>query len=37
MNIKKLEYLNGLFLRVRTTSQENIILDMIEDLKEFGK
>ena len=34
---EKLEYLNGQFLKAKTVEQETIILDMIEQLKQWGK
>jgi hypothetical protein len=33
----KLEYLNGCFLKAKTTEQEEMILQMIEQLKFFGR
>jgi len=33
---EKLEYLNGLFLKAKTTEDEEMILEMIEQLKLYG-
>ena len=32
----KLEYLNGLFLKANNQNDENMILSMIEQLKQWG-
>ena len=34
---EKLEYLNGLFLKAKTNKDETMILEMIEQLKFYGK
>jgi hypothetical protein len=35
--IETLEYLNGLYLKAKTSSDEEIILSLIESLKAWGK
>lgn len=35
--IETLEYLNGLFLKAKTRADENMILELIESLKAWGK